>query len=48
MYPIDLKLNNTSELLTEIPKNRYIKCNWIITHKIAFVSHKAHIIYKPK
>jgi hypothetical protein len=32
IYPTDLELNNTSELLTEIPQNRYIKCNWIITH----------------
>jgi hypothetical protein len=33
IYPTDLKLNNTSELLTEIPQNRYIKCYWIITLK---------------
>jgi hypothetical protein len=43
-----LELNNTSELLTEIPQNRYIKCNWIITYKIVFVPYKTHIIYKPK
>jgi hypothetical protein len=48
IYPTDLKLNNTSKLLIEIPQNRYIKCNYIITHKIVFVPHKTHTIYKPK
>jgi hypothetical protein len=32
IYPTDLELSNTLELLTEIPQNRYLKYIYIIIH----------------
>jgi hypothetical protein len=40
--------NNTSELLTEIPQNRYLKYVCIIIHKIAVMPHMAYIIIQVK
>jgi hypothetical protein len=45
-YLTDLEMNNTSELLIEnTSKYIYIKYYKIITHKIVFVPHVAHIIH---
>jgi hypothetical protein len=33
IYNTDLGLNNTSELLTEIPQNSYIECDNIIIQR---------------